>query len=315
MANIVVNNNIQQKYSYNFVEKEVEPFEVDYNTFKLIMSFISTEHKAVNIIGGEPLLSPIILEMLNFIINNDYMCQIFTTGMINNNSLLQDIKYLLDNQAAEDQISFSINMNDINYRSEQERKSQELFMRILGKYTYASFVIRDACFSLDFVKDNINNYGLSRYIRIGLQLPIYGRTDNELSINDYKAIGNNIIDFAKNNTDLTIILDCGFPMCMFDINDIGFIHDRTNHVFNFDCGHPMDIYPDLSVVNCNPLRGVYKTNISKFKTVAELRNDLSVNLATANGIFKGRCSNCFFFRKMCLGGCKGYYKPINVVNT
>lgn len=315
MANIVVNNKALQKYSYSFVDDTVEHLELDHNTFKLIMNFISTERKAINIIGGEPLSSPIILEILSYIISSGYMCQIFTGGMVDNHNLLYDIKYLLEKYRINEQISFSININDNKYRTEQEYSKQKSFMEILGKYSYTSFIVRNVDFSLDFIKSIINDYGLSKYVRIGLSLPIYGKVENKLFIDDYKIIGKNIINFAKDNTDLVMILDCGFPMCMFDISDIGFIHEKTNHVFNFDCGHPMDIYPDLSVVNCNPLRSVYKTTISKFKTVAELRNDLSTNLATADGIFKGRCSNCFFFRKMCLGGCKGYYEPINVINT
>lgn len=307
MANIILNDKCQRKCTYCFSENN-NSFDMDYNTFKVIANFVATGTKAVNIIGGEPTLSSSFEEILTYLINNDFMVQVFTNGMLNDDTFVM-VKDVM-RSASTDKVFFAININNAHLRTHEEDRLQRRFMSEFNRYTYVAHTILNKDHDLCFISDIIKEYDLQNDIRLGLALPVFKGINEYLPIADYKIVGKKIIEFAKNNKDISISLDCGFPMCMFDMEDLNDINSNKNLNFYFECGQPIDIFPDLSVINCNPLKKVYRDNISDFENIEDLRLLLKKNLEVAHGIFEGRCKECFFFMKYCSGGCKGFYKPV-----
>lgn len=307
MANIILNDKCQRKCAYCFSDND-STFDIDYNTFKVIVNFVATGIKAVNIIGGEPTLSNDFEKILVYLIKNDFMVQIFTNGMLDDDTFLiiRDIMKF----ASPDKIFFAININNKEFRTLEEDILQERFMSEFNKYTYIAHTILSKEYDLNFISDIIGKHALQKEIRLGLALPVFKGNNKYLPVDDYKPVGKKIIGFAKNNKDIKINLDCGFPMCMFDVEDLNDINSNKNLNFSFECGQPIDIYPDLSVINCNPLKKVYRDNINDFENIEDLRLLLKKNLEVAHGMFGDKCKKCFFFMRYCSGGCKGFYKPV-----
>jgi radical SAM protein with 4Fe4S-binding SPASM domain len=311
MANLILTTKCQRKCPYCFA-KDDRGTNLNFGmvNFKKAVKFIETGFRGVNLLGGEPTLHKHFIRILDYLINKDFLVQVFTNGMCSPETL-HNIRDLLEKTALrKDQLSFALNINDYRYRSDSETESQKLFLKVLGKYTYLSFTIQDEDTNLIFLHDIIDRYGLQPTIRLGLALPIFNSNNKHLPIDSYGKAANNIIELSDNSPGTSIIFDCGFPLCMFSLNELGRLNQNKENNFDFSCGQPIDIYPDLSVINCYPLSKVYKTHINKFNTIEELRKDLEANLMTAHGIFGKKCTDCTFFGRVCFGGCKGFYKPI-----
>lgn len=310
MANLILTTKCQRKCTYCFAKNDRDTnmdFSVD--NFKKAINFIGTGFKGVNLLGGEPTLHKDFVRMLDYGINKDFLIQVFTNGMASDETI-KDIKGLLSKSALrDDQLSFAVNLNEYRYRSEEEIKLQKKFFKKLGNYAYLSFTIQDPDVDLTFLHQTIEEYGLNPTIRLGLALPIFNSNNKHLPIDSYREAAKAIIHLADNSPGTSIVFDCGFPLCMFTIDEIGKLNQNEENSFDFGCSHPIDIYPDLSVINCYPLSKVYKTHISKFDNIETLRKHLEETLMTAHGIHGKKCVECTFFGKICFGGCKGFYKP------
>lgn len=310
MANLILTTKCQRKCAYCFAKEDRgTDINFDMNNFKKAINFISTGFEGVNLLGGEPTLHKDFVEMLSYIIPKDFLVQVFTNGMCPPETI-QKIKDMLDKTALRrDQLSFAININEKKYRTKEEEELQNNFFKSLGNYAYLSFTIQDADTDLTFLHNTIINYGLLPTIRLGLALPIFNSNNKYLPIESYREVAKKIIHLTENSNGTSIILDCGFPMCMFELEEIGKLNQNKENYFDFGCGQPVDIYPDLSVINCYPLSKVYKTNITDFVNINELKEHLKETLMTAHGIYGKKCIECVYFGRICFGGCKGFYKP------
>lgn len=310
MANLILTDKCQRSCPYCFAKDyKGSGQEFTLEGFKKAVDFISTEFKGVNILGGEPTLHKDFVEMLNYLILNDFLIQVFTNGMTSK-KVLERIKKLLGSSVLrEDQLSFSVNINEEKYRSEGEFELQKNFFNVFGNITYLSFTIQDANTDLTFLDDIIKFYGLYPTIRLGLALPIFNSNNKYLPIDEYREVAKNIIHLANHSPGTTITFDCGFPLCMFELSEIKELNQNPENSFDFICSAVIDIYPDLTAINCFPLHKVYKTHIDYFNNISELRQHFRKILMVPYGIMKEKCVNCMFFRKICFGGCKGFYEP------
>lgn len=313
MANIILTNNCQRKCEYCFAGNSTYT-DITFSDFIKAVDFISTGHNIVNLIGGEPTLHIDFISMIEYLLRKGFTTQVFTNGMVSD-ELINYIDKIIDDKTTNDgQLTFAVNINEERYKTKEEITLQDNFLRAMGKNAYLSFTIHDCSTNLIFLKDIINKYELEKTLRIGLALPVFGFPNKHLPIESYKKAAKNIIDLINNKDDINVMFDCGFPLCMFSINEIGILNssgNKSNYVF--ECGQPIDIHPDLSVTNCYPLKNVYRNNISDFNNMEELRHNLDESLMTAYGIHGEKCGDCYFFRKVCFGGCKGFYKPVGQI--
>jgi radical SAM protein with 4Fe4S-binding SPASM domain len=96
---------------------------------------------------------------------------------------------------------------------------------------------------------------------------------------------------------------------MFTIEELNILTKDKEHGVKFVCGVPLDIYPDLTAVNCSPLSKLHRTDIRKFDNVKDLVDSLESGFMTPFGIYEPKCQGCELFRNICFGGCKSFYKP------
>jgi MoaA/NifB/PqqE/SkfB family radical SAM enzyme len=278
-----------------------------FDDFKTVTNFIATGPRAVNMLGGEPTLHKDFVLMLEYLIINDFMIQVFTNGMVSNKVLHNIISLLNKTSLKEHQLYFAININEEKYRTEEENLLQSNFLKTLGNLVYPSFTIHDRDTDLLFLKKFIDDYSLDPTIRLGLAMPVGPGNNKYLPIEYYPNAADSIIKLSKNSPGITIKLDCGFPLCMFSETELEELKQNEENDFVFTCGQPIDIYPDLTLTNCYPLSQKYRDSISKFKTIIDLYKFLEDGFTAPCGIYGEQCITCSFFKKECSGGCKGFF--------
>jgi len=310
MASLILTTDCQRNCDYCFAAPARKTkSKISWDGFIKATDFIATGDKSINIIGGEPTVHDKFIDMLEYLIVNDFYIQVFTNGMLDN-STIKNLDTLLKRVALrEEQLYFSININEEKYQTKDENYLQNRFIDKFRKLIYPSFTIHDKNTNLLFLKEIIYNKHLLNEIRLGLALPIFGYNNKHLSIDCYRDVATNIIELSNNVDDTIIHLDCGFPLCMFTLEEIGELNSNPNNDFSFICGQPLDIYPDLTISNCFPLSLLHKTYIHNFKTMIEAYKYFASGFITPIGIYGDKCRECTFFNKVCFGGCKGFYKP------
>jgi MoaA/NifB/PqqE/SkfB family radical SAM enzyme len=309
MANVILTTNCQRKCAYCFAQEDRNAnMSFTFDNFKRVVSFIATGPKLINLLGGEPTLNKDFVRMLEHVIINDFLTQVFTNGMIPDKVLNNILSLLNKTSLREDQLYFAININEEKYRTTEEIKLQDNFLKKLGNLVYPSFTIHDKDTDLLFLRDFIHDYNLDPVIRLGLAMPVKPGNNKYLPMEDYSKVAANIIKLSESSPGITIKFDCGFPLCMFTIEEIGELRKNEENDFVFVCGSAIDIYPDLTFTNCYPLSQVYRGNINDYRYIMEIYGFLMDGFIAPFGIYGEQCTNCSVFGTECAGGCKGFFE-------
>lgn len=309
MANLLVTTDCQRKCSYCFAQGDKKKrLTISWNNFITATDFIATGPKALNLLGGEPTLHPEFDHMLSYLLEKDYMIQVFTNGMVRRELLDKMIDVLNRIALRENQLSFAVNVNEEKYRSKEEDRLQRRFLDNMGHLAYPSFTIHEKT-SLLFLQKLVEDYYLEKSIRLGLAMPVQGVKNKFLPTDLYRDVALSIIELANNSEGTSITFDCGFPLCMFELEEISELVKNEENNFSFICGTPLDIYPDLTMTNCYPLSTIHKTHMVNFSNIMDAYKYFEEGFATPTGIYGQKCIDCQFFRKACYGGCKGFTTP------
>jgi radical SAM protein with 4Fe4S-binding SPASM domain len=309
MANLLVTTDCQRKCPYCFAQGDKDKrLTINWDDFITVTNFIATGPRALNLLGGEPTLHPDFDHMLSYLLEKDYIVQVFTNGMVRG-ALLDKITDILNRIALRDhQLFFAVNINEEKYRSKEEDRLQKRFLNSMGHLAYPSFTIHEKT-SLLFLQKTVEDYYLEKSIRLGLAMPIQGVNNKFLPKESYRDIAQSIVELANNSEGTTITFDCGFPLCMFELDEISELTKNEENDFSFICGTPLDIYPDLTMTNCYPLSKLHKTHIMNFNNIMDAYKYFEEGFAVPEGIYGQKCVECQFFRKVCYGGCKGFAVP------
>lgn len=100
-------------------------------------------------------------------------------------------------------------------------------------------------------------------------------------------------------------LDCGFPICKFDDEQLGWLYRLGEHA-RFGCGPAIDIAPDMSIYYCFPLSNYNRKSIFEFDSTRQasdyfrkLQQQIRAELP---GIFD-ECDGCIHQKEgVCAGG-------------
>jgi hypothetical protein len=64
-------------------------------------------------------------------------------------------------------------------------------------------------------------------------------------------------------------LDCGFPICQFNDEELGWLHRLPGPV-KFGCGPAVDISPDMSVYHCFPLSRYQRKSLFEYDSLEQI---------------------------------------------
>ena len=307
MSNLILTTDCQRKCSYCFAGDDRDKgLLFSWESFIKVVNFFPP---AINLLGGEPTLHPEFIRMLDYLLVNNFTIQVFTNGLLSDDLLIELVNTINKYELKKDQLYFAVNVSSEKYRTKDETIKQIKFFKALTKLAYPSFTIYEKDTNLLFLLDLIKKYDLDPTIRLGIAMPVIGGSNIHLPAKLYKNVAQSIINLSENSDNATIVFDCGFPLCMFTLEEISRLNKNEKNDFMFSCGQPLDIYPDLTVANCYPLSKLHKVSLNNFKTFNELNNYFRDGFSTPTGIYGDRCKECTFFKKICDGGCKGFYTP------
>ena len=306
MANLLLTTDCQRNCSYCFAQEDRgKNMEFKYEDVIKVLNFIGTGPRALNLLGGEPTLHPDFSNILARLLENDFMVQVFTNGMVNSTTLDKITTVLNSIVLREDQLFFAVNINEKKYRSKEENRLQVRFLEAMGHLVFPSFTIHENT-DLLFLQKLVEDYYLDKSIRLGLAMPVIGGENKFLTKEEYREVAKSIVKLSENSEGTYITFDCGFPLCMFEMEEISKLNKDEENKFAFVCGVPLDIYPDLTMTNCYPLAKIHRAHISDFKTIMEAYDYFMKGFQKPEGIYGQKCIDCQFFRKACHGGCKGF---------
>lgn len=313
MPNVLLTQRCVRSCPYCFADKHMSgaPDEhLSWENLIYLADFLKAGgERRFAILGGEPALHPSFASMVAYVLERGFDVTVFTSGIWADRTLEEASELLLP--VPHEKLSFVCNLNDPAQTptSLAETESVKRFLRAFGDRTVPGFNIYRPDFELEFLFCAINEFGLKRHIRLGLAHPIPGKQNRCIALAELDQVIARLFSYAPQFERLRVKpgLDCGFPMCRFSEEQLGWLYRHTGGKSEFGCGPVVDIGPDMSVWSCFPLSGFRQRSLFEFNTLKEIHDHyehLHQSIRTeVGGIFE-ECDSCLHREDgICRGGC------------
>jgi sulfatase maturation enzyme AslB (radical SAM superfamily) len=312
MANLYLTHKCNRGCPFCFARKVLKESGGDseelltIDEMKTLFAHFQGQFHKVGLLGGEPFLYPYLSEALELLWRHNIVPSIFTSAT---NPLPENIR---DMDITQHPLRFVVNVGARDsYTDEKYKNLIDFFTRFHGASSL-SYTILDLDANPSFLFDIIEHFQLlTRFIRVGVALPVYKGGNRYVDKKEYKELGKFFVKFAKMAHERSVMLgmDCGFTACMFTPTEIGALQSSGVR-FSFSCGTAVDIGPGLKAWNCFPLFQLHKENVLESKNMNELIRKFDTNMDGyfnhQTGIFS-ECDECkYFTRRVCQGGCKSF---------
>jgi radical SAM protein with 4Fe4S-binding SPASM domain len=279
------------------------------NLIYLADFFELSGEKHFQILGGEPTLHPDFNDMVAYLLERGFFINVFTNGIMSDEKLFEAVTIFKGISA--EKFSFTINLNEPNAtpQSLAESESIKRFLNSFCDRITPGFNIYREDFDPTFIFRLINEHGLNRTIRIGLAHPIAGKRNIYIKPASIEKIITRLFQFRPIMERLRIrpALDCGFPMCKFSTEQLGWLYRHIGGHYPFGCASVIDIGPDMSIWSCFPLSDFHKKSIFEFNNIEEIHryyNDIRSKIRVEAGGIYNECDNCILREEnSCKGGC------------
>ena len=313
MANVLLTETCVRSCPYCFAKQYMSENDVNdsltWDNLIYIADFLeaSDEHH-ISLLGGEPLLHPLIAEFIIYLSHRGFYVTVFTSGIMADGKFDDFARKILE-KGPELRLSFVCNVNDPNLSKKSELEKARKFLSVFGERCSLSFNIYRLDFNMDFLLDYIVEYGIGRHIRLGLAHPIPGAKNLYIQPKDFHIVKEKLMQSFEKMASLDIIpgFDCGFPMCMFSDSDLGKIYKYTLGQISFQCGPAIDIGTDMSCWACFPLSDFHKKSIFDFNSYRELHDFYENKMQEIRNDVRGlypECDHCEQHKHgVCSGGC------------
>lgn len=312
MANVLLTETCVRSCPYCFAKQYMSDADVkdslSWDHLIYIADFLqSSGIQHISLLGGEPLLHPNVAEFIQYLNCRGFMITVFTSGIMPDSKFDDFCRKVTSIPNLN--FSFVCNVNEPRLSPKSELSKVERFFSVFGSRCSLSFNIYRLDFDMDFTVNYIVKHGLNRHVRLGLAHPIPGQKNKFISPSDFGQVRDRLMFFFERFFDFGIDpgFDCGFPMCMFNDEDLGKIYKYTGGRFSFQCGPAIDIGTDLSVWSCFPLSDFHKKSLYDFTSFQELISFYSEKMNAVREEVAGlylKCDDCAFRkRNICSGGC------------
>ncbi len=317
MANLLLTERCVRSCPYCFAKKQMDGPSQDgvlsWEDFMYTVDFFNLAgHRHLSLLGGEPTLHPDFTGFLQYLFLRGFDATVFTSAIVSRELLAHLMDFLAGKNPATARLNFVCNVNHPSISPEAEIRRQEDFFDKAGPYCMLSFNIFEADFDLGFAVDYITRYRLKKHIRIGLTHPILGEENRFIDASQMKEVALRLVSHATllHKEGITLGIDCGFPMCMFDDEGLGKLYKISRQPLRFSCESAIDIGTNLDVWPCFPLSGYEKRSLYDFASLGELTDYYSSMMRRVrnelHGIFD-ECGTCPHSASgICAGGCTSY---------
>jgi radical SAM protein with 4Fe4S-binding SPASM domain len=249
--------------------------------------------------------------MLEYLLARGFIVHVFTNGMWPDNMRQSVAELIKRRRLTRRELKFVVNVNEDKYRALGETRQQGRTFDAFNEFCTLSFNIFESTCDLEFLTRLAVENRLLPEIRLGLASPVDGKDNSYMKVSEYPKIARKISRFSDlcQEIGIDIVLDCGFPLCMFSDYEIGKLYKNKTQL-KFVCRPIPDIDPQLNVTHCYPLSGYFPQKLNYFRDLDEIRSYFQrlINGDTSStGIYE-HCDTCRYRKRgMCAGGCRGHY--------
>jgi len=310
MANILLTSVCNRSCPYCFAQREMASASTDnrmsWENLIYIADFLERSgERHVSLLGGEPTLHPEVVDFILYLVARNFVVTVFTNGILSPARLQEFKTHFAD--AEVEQLSFVCNLNDpvLTPASPGETERINTFLSILGPWVTPGFNIYRTDFTLDFLFECINRYGLRRHLRLGITHPIPGKGNLFIRPLEMRQVCRRLYSYREKFDAFRVKpgLDCGFPICQFSDEELGWL--RRLGLSQFSCSAAIDITPDMNVYHCFPLSNYRRKSLFEFDSMAQIhehfvriKDQIKVEIA---GIYP-ECDGCNYQEDGICGG-------------
>jgi MoaA/NifB/PqqE/SkfB family radical SAM enzyme len=314
MANIFLTDKCGRNCSFCFAREG--PWDDDYPARALTMDEVRecidldwpTPSNQVGLVGGEPLKYPQLTEVMKLMWDRGLYPKVFTSGSC---TIPEDLIAL----KAERNFNFVCNISQWDTYTRWRQKNLDLFLKTFRRKVNLGYTMVDPDEDPSFLLDYVEEYNLYHSIRIGIALPIVGKSNQYMLPERYRDAALRFIDLARKASRKAIALgtDCGFVACMFTPTEIGYLMSLGMSLI-FTCRPVIDIGPNLEAWHCFPLSKLPRISLRENRDLQQVEASLrrmadELREKFGPGIY-ARCKDCTFRRRgQCDGGCLGLMVP------
>jgi hypothetical protein len=278
MTNLLMTSRCVRSCPYCFAKREMAGSPsgdiVNWENLIYLADFLmASGQDRLSLLGGEPTLHPQFVDMVCFLIERNFHVTVFTSGIMADKRLRELADHL--SSVPPGRLSFVVNLNNPAQTPAPKQESRRIakFLSLMGPWCTPGFNIYRTDFDIEFLFDLIARYGMNRHIRLGLASPMPGMESLYIKPDEVRTVINRLYSFrpALDRFDIKPGLDCGFPLCGFTNEQLGWLI-RHSGKFKFGCGPAIDLTPDLNVYACFPLSGFHKRSLFEFNSMKEIHD-------------------------------------------
>jgi MoaA/NifB/PqqE/SkfB family radical SAM enzyme len=275
MANILLNTECNRSCPYCFAGQEMsrQPgVRMSWENLIYIADFLWVNgQRTVSLIGGEPTLHPQCVDFILYLLDRGFDLTLFSNGLLRPATLNDFDRYLTN--VLPDRFNIVCNLNDPVQTPQTSSDEAQLrdFLLLMGSWTTPGFNIYRPDFTLDFLFDHIQDYGMKRHLRLGIAHPIPGRKSSFVRPQDMRHVVERLFTYRQlfETYRITLGFDCGFTVCSFSDQELGWLR-RFSCRGNFHCSPAVDISPDMSLYHCFPLSNYRRRSLFEFDSLSEI---------------------------------------------
>lgn len=317
MPNILLTQRCVRSCPYCFADKHMAESDstdiLSWDNVVYLADFLhASGERRFPLLGGEPTLHPAFHEIVVYLVKRGFDVTVFTSGIMSDRKLEQCDRMFKD--LPDEKLGFVCNLNNPDQTpcSLAETEAVQRFLNLFGPRVVGGFNIYRVDFELDFLFRWIQEYGLKRVIRLGIAHPIPGKRNLFIPIEQFDAVIERLWSYRPLFERLRVKpgLDCGFPMCRFTDEQLGWLYRHVGGRYDFGCAPVLDIGPDMSVWPCFPLSSYQKKKVFEFDSVKQMHEFYKRFHDVARTEIAGIYPECDSCRarddRLCCGGCLGH---------
>jgi MoaA/NifB/PqqE/SkfB family radical SAM enzyme len=312
MANILLTSKCTRSCPYCFAEREMSssPDQIlSWENLIYLADFMAASgERNISLLGGEPTLHPQFVDFVLYLLQREFRVNVFTNGIMSSHRLMELKEHL--GAVPNERLGFVCNLNNPEQTDaplEQQKRVEE-FLGLMGPWTQPGFNIYRVDFDLEFLFDLVNRYGMKRRLRLGLAHPVPGASSAYIKPGEIGPAMERLYSYRAlfEGFQLDFGPDCGFPLCKFSDEQLGWLYRMGKVDMRFKCGPVIDITPDMSVYACFPLSNLSRRSIFEFDNLGQVADFFTEThrkiRAEAKGIYP-ECDGCEQMNKgICSGG-------------
>jgi len=311
VPNVLLSTQCNRSCPYCFATREMSSGAGDSllsweNLIYIADFFKAAGQTRLSLLGGEPTLHPDCVYFILYLLERDFEVMVFTNGILSAARLEEFKRHLTDVDIQ--RLTLVCNLNDPVQTpgSKGETAKIQRFLSLMGPWVAPGFNIYRLDFTLEFLFDAINRFGLRRHLRLGVTHPVPGKSHDFIRPEDMRQVVARLYSYRHlfDSCRVSPGLDCGFPLCQFRDEELGWLQ-HFRGATHFRCGPALDITPDMSVYYCFPLCDYQRKSLFEFDSMQQLDahfiklgNEIR---AEVPGIFE-QCDGCRFQEDGVCGG-------------